>query len=94
MIPCENSHKTNAVDLCPARLSRTNSILNAGNSADRVIGWDKPACHCSQAARDTSAVGGMVGKSARMAVNSRFSHGCRTVFGQVLLLHRTRPSAG
>ena len=63
MTPCENGHRINAVDVCPARLSRTNGTRNAG--------------HRSQVARDTSAVGNV----ARTAVNSRSSHGCRTVFG-------------
>ena len=95
MTPCENSHRINAVDLCPAKWSRTNSTRNAGNSAGRVIGWDNPACHRSQVARDTSAVGGGSGNVARMAVNSRSSHGCRTAFGQVVVPStRTRPSAG
>jgi len=38
-------------------LSSTSSTRNGGNSAGSVIGWVRPACHRSHAAREASAVG-------------------------------------
>ena len=77
-IPCANSHATNGGVLGPAKLSSTNSIRNAGNSAGNSKGVVNPCNHRVQACLDVAGVGGTAGNTSTRADHSGCNQPCKT----------------
>jgi hypothetical protein len=80
MIPWLKSHRTISGVVCPAKLSQIKSIRKGGSSWGNVIGWVKPSCHTSHAARLAAQTcsSAACGSVASTALNSSLSHGWST----------------
>lgn len=82
LMPRANIHNKSSGVLCPARLSKTNNILNGGSSWGNVTRTVSPSCQLSHIARfsfglrrSTDRGGG--GKASTIALSRSFSQGCK-----------------
>jgi hypothetical protein len=99
MIPRANIHNSNSGVLCPARLSKTNNILNGGSSLGSVTRTVSPPCQLSHIFRFSSGLiserRGGGGGSLRTASNCSSSQGWSTALAQLRApFTRTLPVAG
>jgi hypothetical protein len=80
MMPCWISQSTKLDVLWPLRLSQINSIRSVGKSSGNGGGLSSPAHQCFHNARLVSGSSSSDGadRSARIALSSRCSHGCKT----------------